>query len=120
MLRRPKTIAMLVVLFLASLLLLWLTSCNATPTVPVPPPEFCDISPPDTEGICSVGCDAGQTDRNVALVYNSSWGAGVMQETEDDGSFTTEVEAEAGDTVVIQIKYGNRLSNEVSLTVPGE
>jgi len=115
-----RTLTMAAGLAAATVVLWILGACNATPTVPVPPPEFCSASAPDASGVCSVGCDPGSTARNVALVYNPSWGAGVMQETEDDGSFVTEVEADPGDTLVIQIKYGNRLSNEVSVTVPAE
>ena len=70
--------------------------------------------------MCSVGCEEGQTERNVALVYNNDWGAGVMQQTEEDGSFETLVEAEAGDEIIIQIKYGSKLSSEVALTIPSE
>jgi hypothetical protein len=92
--------------------------CNSTPTVPVPPPEFCGASAPDTDGISIVTCDEGQTARNVALVYNDDWGSGVMQETNDDGSFTVEIEANSGDGLIIQMKYGSRLSAETYVTVP--
>jgi hypothetical protein len=84
----------------------------------VPPPEFCGITAPDAAGIAIASCDAGQTARNVALVYNENWGQGVMQETNDDGSFATEIEANAGDVVIIQIKYDDRLSAELYMTVP--
>jgi hypothetical protein len=94
------------------------SGCNSTPTVPVPPPEFCGVTPPDASGIAIVSCDAGQTARNIALVYNENWGQGVMQETNDDGSFSTEIEANADDVVIIQIKYDDRLSAEVYMTVP--
>ncbi len=105
----------------ATLLFLFAVSgCNSTPTVPVPPPEFCAVSPPNTEGFCTVGCDEGQTARNIALVYNDSWGAGVMQETEENGSFEVEVDCTVADTMIIQIKYDRKLSAEVALTVPSE
>jgi len=101
-------------------LLAFATGCNSTPTVPVPPPEFCGVTPPDTLGIAVASCEAGQTARNIALVYNDNWGHGVMQETNDDGSFSTEVEANVGDAIIIQIKYDDRLSAEVYLAVPAE
>ena len=101
-------------------LLALLGGCNDAPTVPIPPPEICVISPPDADGICTVGCEGGNTARNVALVYNASWGAGVMQETEEDGSFETQIEADPADELLIQIKYDRRLSNEVARTVPTE
>jgi hypothetical protein len=100
------------------LLLAIATGCNSTPTVPVPPPEFCGITTPDASGIAVVSCDAGQTARNIALVYDEDWGQGVMQETNDDGSFSAEIEATVGDTVIVQIKYDDRLSAEVYMTVP--
>ena len=106
---------------IATLLLLFaIPACNSTPTVPVPPPEFCAVSPPNAEGLCTVGCEEGQTERNIALVYNDNWGAGVMQETEENGSFEVEVDCTVADTMIIQIKYGRKLSAEVALTVPSE
>ena len=101
-----------------ALIALSLLGCNSTPTVPVPPPELCGVTAPDTDGIAIVTCDEGQTARNVALVYNDNWGSGVMQETNDDGSFVVEIEANAGDGLIIQMKYDNRLSAETYLTVP--
>jgi hypothetical protein len=95
-------------------------SCNSTPTVPVPPPEFCAVSPPDENGLCEVGCEEGYNERDVALVYNENWGQGVMQATNEDGSFVAEVEADPGDVLVIQLKHASRLSAEVRLTVPAE
>ena len=95
-------------------------ACNSTPTVPVPPPEFCGIEATDVAGLYTASCEAGQTARNVALVYNENWGQGVMQETNEDGSFAAEIEASPGDAIIIQIKYGNRLSAEVYQTVPTE
>jgi hypothetical protein len=97
-----------------------LAGCNSTPTVPVPPPEFCGVTAPDTEGLAVVTCEEGETARNVALVYNDNWGSGVMQETNDDGSFAAEVEANPGDGLIVQMKYGYRLSAEVYLVVPTE
>jgi len=97
------------------------TGCNSTPTVPVPPPEFCGIGPLDADaGTAVVSCEAGQTARNIALVYNDDLGHGVMQETNDAGAFSAEVEANAGDTIIIQIKYDDRLSAEVVEFVPSE
>lgn len=101
-------------------LLALLGSCADAPTVPIPPPEICVVSPPDADGFCTVGCEGGNTVRNVALVYNDSWGMGVMQETEDDGSFETLIEAEPGDVLLIQIKQDRKLSAEEALTVPAE
>ena len=101
-------------------LLALLGACNDAPTVPIPPPEICVVSPPDADGFCTVGCEGGNTERNVALVYNDNWGAGVMQETEEDGSFETQIEATAGDVLLIQIKYDRRLSAEEAMTVPAE
>jgi hypothetical protein len=105
---------------LTALLLLGFLACNSTPTVPVPPPEFCAIGPPDENGLCQVGCEEGYNERNVALVYNENWGQGVMQATNEDGSFSAEIEADVGDELVVQLKYGSRLSAEVRLTVPSE
>ena len=105
---------------LTGLLLLGFVACNSTPTVPVPPPEFCIVSPPDEDGLCQVGCEEGYNARNVALVYNENWGQGVMQATNEDGSFSAEIEADVGDALVIQLKHGSKLSAEVPLTVPAE
>jgi hypothetical protein len=101
-------------------LLALLGACNDAPTVPIPPPEICVISPPDADGMCTVGCEGGNTARNVALVYNDSWGMGVMQETEEDGSFETLIEAEVGDVLLIQIKQDRQLSAEEAMAVPAE
>ncbi len=114
-----KTVQIATLAMVVSLLFLFaISGCNSTPTVPVPPPEFCDVSPPDADGLCTVGCEEGQTARNIALVYNDSWGAGVMQETEEDGSFEAEVDCAVADTMIIQIKYDRKLSAEVAITVP--
>jgi hypothetical protein len=95
------------------------TGCNSTPTVPVPPPEFCGIAVPDADaGTAVVSCEAGQTDRNIALVFNEDVGRGVMQETDDAGAFSAEVEATTGDQIIIQMKYDDRLSAEVVEYVP--
>ena len=116
-----KTAQTATLALVATLLFLFaISGCNSTPTVPVPPPEFCDVSPPNVEGLCTVGCEEGQTARNIALVYNDSWGSGVMQETEEDGSFEVEVDCTEADTLIIQIKYDRKLSAEVALTVPSE
>lgn len=115
-----RKIALAAAVLAAGAALAALMSCNSTPTVPVPPPELCDSTMPDGTGLITVSCEAGQTARNIALVYNSDWGEGVMQETAQDGSFSVELEADPGDTLVIQVKYDNRLSNEVSITVPSE
>ena len=104
----------------AALVALAAGACNATPTVPVPPPEFCAAEPPDADGFSQVGCDEGYTARDVALVYNEDWGQGVMQATEEDGSFLVEVVAEPGDRVLIQLKHEDHLSAEVQLTIPSE
>jgi hypothetical protein len=103
---------------LVALAALSIIGCNSTPTVPVPPPEFCGVTAPDTEGISIVTCEDGETARNIALVYNDNWGQGVMQATEEDGSFVVEIEANSGDELLIQMKYGNTLSAETALTVP--
>jgi hypothetical protein len=95
-------------------------ACDSTPTVPVPPPEICAVSAPDETGLCTVGCEQGYTQRDVALVYNENWGSGLMQETEDDGSFQLGIEADVGDVLIVQLKHENRLSAEVRLTVPAE
>jgi hypothetical protein len=94
------------------------TACDTTPTVPVPPPEVCAASVPNAEGFCEVGCDEGYTPRDVALVYNRDWGEGVMRKTNEDGSFTLEIEADAGNVLIIQLKHDNDLSAEVAITVP--
>ncbi len=116
-----KTVQTVILALIVTLLFLFAVfGCNSTPTVPVPPPEFCDVSPPDVDGICTVGCEEGQTARNIALVYNNNWGAGVMQETEENGSFEVEVDCTVADTLIIQIKYDRKVSAEVALTVPSE
>lgn len=112
--------ALPLLLLATSILLVVLAGCNDAPTVPIPPPEICVVSPPDVDGFCTVGCEGGNTERNVALVYNDSWGMGVMQETEEDGSFETQIEADPGDVLLIQIKYDRRLSAEEAMTVPTE
>ena len=93
-------------------------ACNSAPTVPVPPPEFCMASAPDETGMCTVGCDESSTARDVALVYNENWGSGLMEETNDDGSFELEIEADVGDLLIIQLKHDNTLSAEVAIEVP--
>ncbi|MCK9458139.1 MAG: hypothetical protein M0R80_00485 [Proteobacteria bacterium] len=96
------------------------TGCNSTPTVPVPPPEFCGLTPPNADGIVVASCEAGQTARNIALVFNDEQGRGVMQETEADGTFSVEIAAAVGDPIIFQIMYDDRLSAEVYLEVPAE
>lgn len=92
-------------------------ACDSTPTVPVPPPEFCEAAVP-VGGLCTVSCASNNTEIDVALVYNDTLGEGVMQETEDDGSFVVQVAAEEGDKLIVQLKQDNNLSAEVYLTVP--
>ena len=115
----PRSAFPLLLLLTGGLLAL-LGACNDAPTVPIPPPEICVVSPPDADGLCTVGCEGGNTERNVALVYNPSWGRGVMQETDEDGSFELQIEADPGDELLIQIKYDRRLSNELAEAVPSE
>ena len=93
-------------------------SCDSTPTVPVPPPEFCAASAPDADDMCTVGCESSSTLRDVALVYNENIGEGVMRATEDDGSFEVLVSAQEGDSIIVQMKQDNNLSAEVYLIVP--
>jgi hypothetical protein len=110
-----------IALAVLSALLAIATGCNSTPTVPVPPPEFCGITAPDEDaGTAVVSCEAGETDRNIALVFNDDLHRGVMQETNDAGAFSVEVEANAGDTILIQMKYDDRLSAEITEFVPAE
>ena len=94
-------------------------ACDSTPTVPVPPPEFCEAAAP-VDGLSTVSCASNNTDRDVALVYNEDLGEGVMQVTEPDGSFEVEVEAVTGHMLIVQLKQDNHLSAEVYLTVPAE
>jgi len=97
-----------------------IAACDNTPTVPVPPPEFCAAAVPDADGLCEVSCDSSSTMRDIALVFNDDMGRGVMQETEEDGSFAVLIEATEGNEIIVQMKQDNHLSAEVFLTVPAE
>jgi hypothetical protein len=93
-------------------------ACDSTPTVPVPPPEFCAASAPDADDMCTVSCESSTTVKDVALVYNEVRGEGVMRATEPDGSFAVQVAAQEGDDIIVQMKQDNHLSAEIWLVVP--
>ena len=94
------------------------TACDSTPTVPVPPPEFCAASAPDADDMCTVTCESSSTLKNVALVYNESIGEGVMRATEPDGSFEVQIPAQVDHEIIVQMKQDNHLSAEEYLLVP--
>jgi hypothetical protein len=94
-------------------------SCDNTPTVPVPPPEVLLVSAP-VGGYSQVLIDPGEAEQgDIVLVFNENSGFGVMERIESqDGSLAVDVEAEAQDRLVIQIKHDNELSIEEAHTVP--
>jgi len=96
-----------------------LSSCDNTPTVPVPPPEVIAVSSP-TDGFSQVLIDPGEAVQgDIVLVFNENSGYGVMERIENpDGSLEVEIEAEVGDKLYIQIKHDNRLSIEEQHPVP--
>jgi hypothetical protein len=94
-------------------------ACDSTPTVPVPPPEFCEAGTP-VDGLCTVSCESSSTLKDIALVYNERLGEGVMRATEEDGSFEVQVPAQANDEIIVQMKQDDKLSAEEFLIVPDE
>jgi hypothetical protein len=113
----------LVLLVLTAMGFFW-ASCNDTPTVPIPPPEMCDIpTPPDIDGYVVVHCDSSSAVQgDVALVFNDDVGQGVMERLDVDGvgSFDVVVEADIGDLILVEIKREDRLSGQIEATVPAE
>ena len=104
-------------LLFSSLLGAW--SCDATPTVPLPPPDgVFEVSEPDANGIVTV---TGTQHRNmvdgVALVFNDSVGRGIMVEVDLNGDFQAFIEADLGDVLYLQTKKDYRLSEEIERTV---
>lgn len=113
---RIARIAMHVVVALVLGLLL---GCNNTPTVPIPPPEMTMVSPPGQDGYATVSGDPGVAEEgDIILVFNFSLNAGVMVLAAGNGSFEVDIEAEAGDRLLVQIKRDNELSEEEELFVP--
>ncbi len=103
-----------------ALLILSIIACNSSPTVPVPPPESIVVYPPNEEGFAMVeGKPAAVDMDDLILVFNQKTGAGVVTGAEDDGSFSTRIEAEVGDTITVQVIRDDEVSeNETLKTVP--
>ncbi len=109
-----STLTCLFALFAAVLL----AACNASPTVPLPPPEaYC--SSPDAYGWVNV---TGESDvaveGDIALVFNETTDDGAMKPVNPDGSFDVALEAEVGDTLLVQINHDGELSEEAVVEVP--
>jgi len=98
--------------------LLFLLSCDNTPTVPVPPPEMVTVMPPESGIATVIGDPQAASEDDVVLVFNEDQGIGVMTTALKDGSFVTEIEADVGDLLIIQIKRDNILSREEAHEVP--
>jgi hypothetical protein len=94
--------------------------CNSSPTVPVPPPDMREVTTlsPDTDGFATItgGVGAAAPD-SIVLLYNEDVGSGVMETAGSDGSFEAVVEADVGQTLVLQLKLDNSLSLERYITV---
>ncbi len=106
-------------LILSVVVLLLIQGCMNTPTVPVPPPEMTSVVS-DQNGVATVTGPSGTAGINdIVLVYNETWGVGVMELVEEaDGSFSIEIEADPGDQLIVQVKRDNRLSREEGRIVP--
>jgi hypothetical protein len=95
-------------------------SCNSSPTVPVPPPDMREVTTlsPDTDGFATVAGDVGAAaPDSIVLLYNEDIGSGVMETAGSDGSFEAVVEADVGQTLVLQLKLDNSLSLERFITI---
>ncbi len=103
-----------------ALLIISIIACNSSPTVPVPPPESIVVYPPNEEGFAMVeGKPAAVDIGDLVLVFNQNMGAGVVTGAEDDGSFSTRIEAEIGDTITVQVIRDDEVSEDETLkTVP--
>ena len=99
--------------------LLILTSCNNTPTVPIPPPEMTTVSPPGEDGYALVNGSSGTAaPGDVILVFNYDLQSGIISVAKEDGSFLVEIEADVGHVLLVQIKRDNDLSEEEEFVVP--
>ncbi|MCP4606717.1 MAG: hypothetical protein GY847_40450 [Proteobacteria bacterium] len=98
-----------------------LVSCNSSPTVPVPPPEMWEVWPPNDEGYSVViGQPDSAEEGDMALVTNEDLDLSEMEKVESDGSFEVEIEADIGDTIVLQILHNDSVSKKTQKEVPPE
>ena len=96
-----------------------LASCASSPTVPVPPPEMWGVDAPDAEGYARVIGKPGAAEAgDEVLVFNEDLDVGAIGVAEEDGSFEVWVEADPGDTILLQIKRDDILSSTDNRTVP--
>ena len=94
--------------------------CSNTPTVPVPPPDMKEVTTtsPDTDGFATISGQTGAAEPDsIVLLFNEDMESGVMETAESDGSFEAVIHAEAGHTLVLQLKLDNSLSLERYITV---
>jgi hypothetical protein len=96
-------------------LLVLSTGC-LSPTLPLPPPNRPDVSPPDSSGFTTlVGSVPGGT---TAIAQNLENGHLVGQVTGSSGGYTLRLEAAIGDPVVVWYRSGLEDSGAVQVTVP--
>jgi hypothetical protein len=104
--------------WLVPIVIFLLVACNSSPTVPLPPPEVINVTAPDEYGFVWVMGESEYGVDDIALVFNEDSEEGSMSPVLSDGSFEIEIEAEVGDTLVIQIMHDGVLSEEAVETVP--
>lgn len=104
----------------AVLLLSALAGCNSTPTVPIPPPDMREVTTtsPDADGFVTVlGGQSAAEPESMVLLFNEDLQSGVIETAEEDGSFEAMVEADIGNTLVLQLKVDDALSYERYITI---
>ena len=96
------------------------TSCNSSPTVPVPPPTMTKVTTtdPDNLGYVTVIGEANAAKwGDIVLVFNDNTGVGAMKDAEIDGSFEVAIAAQKTHVLVLQIMRNAQLSDPEEITV---
>lgn len=78
--------------------LLLCAGCGSTPTLPLPPP-VASVGAPNAQGLVRVEGEANE--RAYVHVFNEQRDEGVVDRADDAGRFAIEIEASAGETLVI-------------------
>jgi hypothetical protein len=91
-----------------------LGSCNATPTLPLPPPVV-GVVTVDEQGIALV---KGEVHEHAYVsVLNERTEAGVITRADHDGNFEARIAAEAGDLLTIWQEVAGETSEQKQTTV---
>lgn len=96
--------------------LLLCAACNATPTLPLPPP-LASAGTPDEQGFALI---EGQAHALAYVsVLNERTDSGVITRSDKDGNFKARIEAQVGDLLTIWQEVAGEIGELKQTSVPG-